>query len=134
MKRLRADLKILIVDDSSETITIAKLYLQNKDLLNTSSCTDVDTALSMLERAKKEGEPFQICFIDWNIPKKPGIELVKAVNANPDLIDLKMVMMTADSEESHVKEAIRNGIKNYILKPLTADKLFQKVIETVKKS
>jgi two-component system chemotaxis response regulator CheY len=52
-----------------------------------------------------------------------GIELVHAVRAMPDYADMKLVMVTTETEISQMAKALEEGADEYLLKPFTKDAL-----------
>jgi two-component system chemotaxis response regulator CheY len=64
---------------------------------------------------------------DWNMPKLPGIELLRAVRAEPKLAGLPVLMVTAEVKREQIIAATQAGVNGYILKPFTAQALITKV-------
>jgi CheY-like chemotaxis protein len=60
---------------------------------------------------------------DWNMPVMSGLDLLKAMRAEPKLCHLPFVMITAEAEGTQVREAIANGVTNLLLKPYTPNRL-----------
>lgn len=133
MAKLKEDLKILIVDDSKEAVSVMRLFLKNKGLNNVYHCEDGDTAMSVVEREKNDGRPIQLIFGDWNMPKMNGLDFLKAIKDSDQYKDIIFIMVTADGEAEKVKEAVKNGVDSFLIKPITADKLFGKIVDCVKK-
>lgn len=133
MAKLKPDLKILIVDDSIESVNIMRLFLKNKGLNNVLHCEDGDTAFSIVEREKNDNKPIQLIFADWNMPKASGLEFLKKIKAQEHLLDIIFIMVTADGEAQRVKDAVKFGVDSFLVKPVTADKMFHKVVDCVKK-
>jgi two-component system chemotaxis response regulator CheY len=56
------------------------------------------------------------------LPDISGLSVLKCIHeADPDA---KVVMLTANSSEKNIKEAINHGAKGFIAKPFTREKLF----------
>ena len=126
---LDKNMKILIVDDFSTMRRIIKNLLRDLGFTNTSEADDGNTALPIL---KKGG--FDFLITDWNMPGMTGIDLLKAVRAEPELQDLPVMMVTAESKRDQIIEAAQAGVNGYIVKPFTAvtlkekiDKIFERV-------
>ena len=120
-----ADTKILVVDDM---LTMRKLVIRCLKDLGYSNITDADdgeTAWPILETAAKGGIPFQLVISDWNMPKLPGIELLKKVRGSDVTKGVPFVFITAEAEMQQVMEAIKSGASNYIAKPFTLAQLRQ---------
>jgi two-component system chemotaxis response regulator CheY len=126
---LNKDMKILIVDDFSTMRRIIKNLLRDLGFTNTQDADDGTTALPML----KNGD-FDFLVTDWNMPGMTGIDLLKAVRADPKLQSLPVLMVTAEQKREQIIEAAQAGVNGYIVKPFTAitlkekiDKIFERI-------
>ena len=126
---MNKDMKILVVDDFSTMRRIIKNLLRDLGFTNTSDADDGQTALPML----KSGS-YDFLVTDWNMPGMTGIELLKAVRADPDLASLPVLMVTAEQKKEQIVEAAQAGVNGYIVKPFTAitlkekiDKIFERI-------
>lgn len=75
---MNPNMKILIVDDFSTMRRIVKNLLADLGFTNTAEADDGATALPML----KQGG-FDFVVTDWNMPGVTGIDLLKAIRAEP---------------------------------------------------
>ena len=64
---------------------------------------------------------------DWNMPGMSGLDLVKAVRADPNLKNTPVLMVTAEAKKTQIIEAAKAGINGYVVKPFTAGTLDQKI-------
>jgi two-component system chemotaxis response regulator CheY len=62
-----------------------------------------------------------------------GIELLKNVRANEELGKTAFVMVTSESENHQVAEAIESGVDQYILKPFSTESFVSKLKTATKK-
>lgn len=110
-------MKILVVDDFSTMRRIIKNLLRDLGFNNTSEADDGLTALPMLKTGK-----FDLLVTDWNMPGMQGIDLLKAVRADPDekLNKIPVLMVTAEQKKEQIVEAAQAGVNGYIVKPFTA--------------
>jgi len=65
---------------------------------------------------------------DINMPSMDGLEFVRQIGAQSLAPGVPVVMITTESSEEHVKEAIHAGARGYIRKPFTADQVKQRVL------
>lgn len=119
---LNKNMKILIVDDFSTMRRIIKNLLRELGFTNTSEADDGNTALPML---KKGG--FDFLVTDWNMPGMTGIDLLRAVRADPELASLPVLMVTAEAKREQIITAAEAGVNGYIVKPFTANTLKEKI-------
>ncbi|MDH5580647.1 MAG: response regulator [Bdellovibrionales bacterium] len=134
MAKLKEDLKILIVDDSIETINVMRLFLKNKGLKNVLHCEDGETGASIIEREYKDLKPVQVIFLDLNMPTMSGYDFLEQIRSNPNYDDVLIIITTAEDNKDKVSEVVKNKVDGYLLKPLTADKIFSKIVDSVKKA
>jgi len=119
--------KILIVDDMK---TIRKLVQQFRKDLGYNDVTEADdgeTAWPMIEFGITTNTPFQLIISDWNMPKMPGIALLKKVRANDKLKSVPFIFVTAEAEKNQIMEALQSGVSNYIIKPFTPATIKEKL-------
>lgn len=116
------NIKILVVDDFSTMRRIVKNLLQELGFDNIQEADDGNTALPLLKTNK-----FDLVITDWNMPGMTGIELLKAIRANPTLKSTPVLMVTAENSREQIIEAAQNGVNGYIVKPFTANTLKEKM-------
>jgi len=115
-------MNILVVDDFSTMRRIVKNLLAEIGFNNIVEADDGKTALPILENG---GIDFLVT--DWNMPGMPGIDLLKAVRADPKLSALPVLMVTAEAKREQILEAAQAGVNGYVVKPFTAETLKEKV-------
>ncbi|WP_412851460.1 chemotaxis response regulator CheY [Ectothiorhodospira shaposhnikovii] len=116
------NMKILIVDDFSTMRRIIKNLLRDLGYNNTAEADDGSTALPMLQNGN-----YDFLVTDWNMPGMPGIDLLRAVRADPRLKDMPVLMVTAEAKREQIVEAAQAGVNGYIVKPFTAETLKEKI-------
>ncbi|MEW5789334.1 MAG: chemotaxis response regulator CheY [Pseudomonadota bacterium] len=117
------NLKFLVVDDFSTMRRIVRKLLKELGYTNVDEAEDGSAALQKL----KGGGNFQFVVTDWNMPVMTGIELLKAIRADPTLKHLPVLMITAEAKKENIIEAAQNGASGYIVKPFTAATLEEKM-------
>lgn len=116
------NMKILIVDDFSTMRRIIKNLLRDLGFANTHEAEDGTTALPLLRNGN-----FDFLVTDWNMPGMQGIDLLKAVRADPKLASLPVLMVTAEAKRDQILDAAQAGVNGYIVKPFTAQTLGEKI-------
>jgi len=126
---LKKDIKILVVDDFSTMRRIIKNLLRDLGFTNVDEADDGKTALPIL----KQGH-IDFLITDWNMPEMTGIDLLKAVRADPALASIPVLMVTAEAKREQIIAAAQAGVNGYIVKPFTAavlkekiDKIFERI-------
>ncbi len=119
--------KILIVDDSI-------LMRRNlKALLTEAGHEVIAEAANGMEAFREYGlkQP-DLVTMDITMPVMSGIDAVKKIiDVYPDA---KIIMVSALDQKSMVFDAIQNGAKHYLLKPITLESLFATIAEVLKES
>lgn len=124
---LKADMKILVVDDMSTMRKIIKNMLTQIGFTNITEADDGSTAWPLIENAIKDGKPYEFILSDWNMPQLSGLDLLKKVRATPGLEKLPFLMITAEAEQGNVVIAVKAGVSNFIVKPFSAAVLKEKI-------
>lgn len=119
---LNTNIKILVVDDFATMRKIIKNILTQLGFKDIVEADDGSTALEILKKQKVD-----LIISDWNMPKMPGIELLKAVRSDENLKDIKFIMVTAEAQKENVVEAIKHGVNQYVVKPFTPETLKEKL-------
>jgi len=119
---LNTNIKILVVDDFATMRKIIKNILTQLGFKDIIEADDGTTALELLKKQKVD-----LIISDWNMPKMPGIELLKAVRSDEKLKDIKFIMVTAEAQKENVLEAIKHGVNQYVVKPFTPETLKEKL-------
>jgi two-component system sensor histidine kinase/response regulator len=115
--RARADLearRILVVDDNATNRTILEHYLRGWGV----ACESVDrpsAAIDALERASREGQPFELAALDLNLPEMDGIELLREIRRRPGLGALRIVILSSGFYERSQLHGL--GVSATITKP-----------------
>ncbi len=105
-------MRALVIDDSRAMRTFLRQLLTKHDF-------EVDEAgdgLEAQERVRQHG-PFDIAFVDWNMPRCNGHEFVVAVRNEPRWNDLKLIMATTETEADQIIKALDAGADEYLMKP-----------------
>jgi two-component system chemotaxis response regulator CheY len=116
------EMKILVVDDSSTMRQIIRSILKG---LGYSKIFQADDGTSALEILKEEKLDFIIS--DWNMPKMAGIDLLKTVRTSEEWKEIPFLMVTAQGQQQHVIEAVKNKVSDYIIKPFNPKTLEEKI-------
>ena len=122
MSDLDFSLKVLVVDDMSTMRRIVKNVLKQIGYTDLHEAEDGQKGLQKL----KEGG-FGLVVSDWNMPVMMGIDMLRAIRADPDLKHIPVLMVTAEAQKENIIEAVQAGVSNYVVKPFTADALLEKL-------
>lgn len=121
-------MKILIVDDQDSILRIIKGLLAELGYDDIRTAANGQKACVLLKQEKIE-----MIISDWNMPLMTGIELLKYVRQDAQLLNTPFIMVTAEAEKDNIIEAIQAGVDQYVVKPFTADDLKKKMDLAFKK-
>ena len=112
--------KVLIIDDSNTMRKIISRSLRQAGLEFETilEAGDGQIALDMLNQEKPD-----IILSDINMPNMNGIEFLKQKAANDAIKDIPVVMITTESGNDIISEAVSLGAKGSIKKPFTPDQV-----------
>jgi two-component system chemotaxis response regulator CheY len=117
-----ADLSALIIDDHK---IIRQVLDQN---LRSMGFTKIDTAANYQEAQDHlKAKRYDIIFVDWILPGKSGYALMQEYRQERDYDDVAFVMVTTETDERHMIEALKAGATSYIMKPVTPNAFSEKV-------
>ena len=122
MSDLDLSMKVLVVDDMSTMRRIIKNVLKQIGYSDFGEAENGKDALTKLKAQK-----FDLVVSDWNMPEMTGIDLLRAIRADPELKHLPVLMVTAEAQKENIIEAVQAGVSNYVVKPFTADALQEKL-------
>lgn len=113
-------MRALITDDSE----MARNLLHNA--LAQTGISEIDYAYDGQESVEMAIQNnYDIIFMDWNMPNMLGIDAVLEIRRqNPSV---PIVMVTGLADEIHIREAIRAGVNDYLIKPYKRDQAVQKI-------
>ena len=119
------EIRTLIVDDSSVMRKIVERALRQAglDLMVVHEAGSGTEGLDLL-RAKQ----VDLILSDINMPSMDGLEFLRQLRAQNLAPGVPVVMITTESSEEHVKQAILAGAQGYIRKPFTAEQVKERVL------
>jgi CheY-like chemotaxis protein len=105
---------VLVVEDEADAQEVVCMVLQGHGAQVSTAFTG-EEALEMLN-----ARPPTVAVIDLALPNMDGWELLKAMRADPDLVNVPAVAMTAYHSTNVAKEAIAAGFAAYFPKPINS--------------
>jgi two-component system chemotaxis response regulator CheY len=120
-----SEIRTLIVDDSSVMRKIVERALRQAGL-ETMVVHEAGSGTEGLDllRAKQ----VDLILSDINMPSMDGLEFLRQLRAQNLAPGVPVVMITTESSEEHVKQAILAGAQGYIRKPFTAEQVKERVL------
>ncbi len=123
--------RVLIIDDNSQAREVLASMLTSMTFIAHEAPSGLE-GIEMVRKAGASGEPYEIVFVDWQMPGLDGIETGKRIRALPDLaVPPRLVMVTAYGREEVLKQAEQNSFSSVLVKPVTASMLFDSSIQAL---
>jgi DNA-binding response OmpR family regulator len=118
-------LGVLVVDDNPYMRELVRNLLVNIGIRNIYEAGDGIAGLEAI-RSVEPG----LVILDWEMPLLNGPELVRIVRS-PGVFptpDLPIIMLSAHGERWRVVEAARLGVNEYLVKPVSAKALLDRIV------
>ena len=123
--------RVLIIDDNPHARAVLDGMLSGMTFVVHEAVSGLE-GVEMVRRAGEIGEPYEIVFVDWQMPGIDGIETGKRIRALPNLtVRPQLVMVTAYGREEVLKQAEDTGFANVLIKPVTPSMLFDSAVEAL---
>ncbi|PZR37548.1 MAG: hypothetical protein DI538_12385 [Azospira oryzae] len=113
-------MRILVCDDDDVVLKVVTMALKDKGELVTAR--DGWEAMQFLKNA----EPFDLIITDIHMPHHNGDELLRLVRKEQNRLT-PIVMLSSDGEEEVIALALKEGVNDFIVKPIDEAKLMKKV-------
>lgn len=118
-------LTVLIVDDSSVMRKIVERALRQAGL-NLAKVVEAGSGREGLEALGRDR--VDLIVSDINMPSMDGLEFLRQMQSQGLARGAPVVMITTESGEEHVREALSAGAQGYIRKPFTPDQVRERVL------
>jgi twitching motility two-component system response regulator PilH len=112
---------ILLVDDSkTELHALSDMLTKRGFAVRTAE--GGDEALRRLSEEKPD-----LILMDVVMPGGNGFQLTRTITRDPRYADIPVIMCTSKNQETDRVWGIRQGAKDYVVKPVNADDLMAKI-------
>jgi two-component system chemotaxis response regulator CheY len=115
-------MRALVVDDSRAMRMIIRGILKELDF----AILEAGNGREALEKLAA-AEAVNLVLVDWNMPEMNGLDFVKAFRSDGAQADVKVIMVTTETEMPRVAAALEAGADEYLMKPFTKDALREKL-------
>jgi twitching motility two-component system response regulator PilH len=113
--------RILIVDDSPTE----RYYLTDILVKNGFTVTIAESGEQALERIKAD-KP-ELILMDVVMPGANGFQVTRSIARDPDLQNVPVIICSSKNQETDRIWGIRQGAKDYLVKPVDAAELLAKI-------
>ena len=109
---------VWIVDDDDEMSHAVKLMLQLLD-----SAVEVFRDARSAAKRLLAGERPDLIVLDINMPEVSGIDFLEFLRLRTELKEIPVVMLSSETTDIQVDEAMRIGANAFVFKPVTIEEL-----------
>ena len=115
-------MRAMVIDDSRAIRLILGNILKDLGF----EVVDAGNGLEAMDQMKAPGK-IDFAMVDWNMPEMNGYEFVCAVRKEDEYKDVRLMMVTTETEMSQVVKALEAGANEYVMKPFTKDMITEKL-------
>lgn len=120
--------RIMIVDDDPINLAIMKALLEEKYEVITAS-----SSLQAFGHLRRDNN-LDLMLVDMEMPESDGVDVLKKIKTTPKLAEIPVILLTTVDGRSKEKEAIANGVADFVEKPIRGDILLLRMQELEKSS
>ena len=114
-------LSVLIADDEPYVVELVRVTLED-DRVRVFEAADGQTALAVAEALA-----IDLVLLDVHLPDLSGLEVCRALRANPRSATVRIVMLTAAAQQDDVMRGLAAGADDYLTKPFSPVRLLSLV-------
>jgi chemotaxis family two-component system response regulator Rcp1 len=126
-------IEILLVEDNPADVRLTVEALKEEKIYNNLHVvTDGVEAIAFLRREGKYAKAVRpdLIFLDLNLPRKDGREVLKEIKSDDNLKAIPVVVLTVSKSEEDIVKSYKLHANCYITKPVDLNQ-FMKVIRSV---
>ena len=130
MVPLLQDKRVLVVDDNATNRRIVLHYVRAQGLTVTAVSSGPE-ALTVLREAARNGSPFHLAVVDYQMPEMDGVMLAQTIHEDPALRGVRMVMLTSLDRRFRTDELAALGLSQALMKPVRQGELANAMINAL---
>ena len=116
---------ILIVDDEPINREVAKIQLEDSDLV-------IDTAEDGAQAiAKAKMKAYAAILMDMQMPNVDGLEATRQIRLIPGYLNTPIIAMTANAFAEDKARCLEAGMNDFLIKPFVPDTLFATLLRNL---
>src|SRR5215472_13586350 len=123
--------RVLIIDDNAQAREVLDSMLTSMTFKADEAPSGLE-GIVMVRQAAERGEPYEVVFVDWQMPDLDGIETGKRIGSLQKLASRPhLIMVTAYGREEALKGAEEAGFESVLIKPVTPSMLFDSMAQAL---
>ncbi|MFC7420385.1 response regulator [Iodobacter arcticus] len=122
--------RVLVVDDHQNARDVLTTQLNHMQL-RADSVASGKAAITAIKQADKQNEPYEIIFLDWEMPSMNGIETAQKIKAQTLQSMPAFILVSASDQDDAIKASDANITFHTLNKPINASQLFNSVLSAL---
>src|SRR3954470_11526219 len=123
--------RVLVIDDNPQAGEVLTSMLQSMTF-KVDKAPSGREGIELVRQGTERGEPYDMVFVDWQMPGMDGIETGRRILALPNLsTPPRLVMVTAYGRQEVMKQAEEAAFESVLIKPVTPSMLFDSVVQAL---
>ena len=122
-------IKLLIIEDSEETVDLIRLILSNENDIRIFDANTIKDGMGLIKK-----DAFDIMLLDLSLPDGNGTYVCEQVRKFPELYGRPFIVaLTADTSQESVNKNLELGCDDYIKKPFDRKELVIRLRKFIKR-
>ena len=122
-------IKLLIIEDSEETVDLIRLILSNEGDIKIFEANSVQEGVNLIKK-----DIFDLILLDLSLPDGNGTYICEQVRQFPELYGKPFIIaLTADTSQESVNKNLEIGCDDYIKKPFDTQELLIRLRKFIKR-
>jgi two-component system, chemotaxis family, chemotaxis protein CheY len=120
--------KVLVVDDETYMRKVVATLLESIGVQTIYEAEDGPAGLDLIQRKNPD-----VVILDWQMPGLDGpgfMRMVRSPSSFP-YPDVPIIMLTGHGERSRVVEALKVGVNEFLVKPVSSKSLHDRLVEVI---
>ena len=122
------DLNILAVDDHLPNLIVLEALLGDINVKTTKAQSGQEALQIIQDRIQQGAEPFDLIFMDIQMPVMSGIDTTRAIRSLESTIEgmkMPIIALTAHALADEKEKLLKVGMDDYVTKPIQMDQIIQ---------
>ena len=122
-------IKLLIIEDSEETVDLIRLILSNEGDIKIFEANTIQEGINLIKK-----DIFDLILLDLSLPDGNGTYICEQVRQFPELYGKPFIIaLTADTSQESVNKNLEIGCDDYIKKPFDTQELLIRLRKFIKR-
>ncbi|MFH1421892.1 MAG: response regulator [Planctomycetota bacterium] len=118
-------MRVLVADDSRVARMVIRGIIENIG----HEVVEAANGREVLEKVEELNGDVNLVILDWHMPELEGVDTLKSLKNDKRFKHIPVMMMTSESEQDNVDQAMALGATCYVSKPYNKEDLSFKIEE-----